>query len=269
MLQKYKKYDYFVIIFRKKHYLCGVFTNQFINMDFKQMILEALTAKFQGVNANVLNRIAARLAKTVTKAEEVTTAVAGVTREMIEVIESYGDSRATEAAQTAVANYETQHNLKDGKPVTEQGGGQAGGAAATTSSPPAGGAEQVPAWAQALIDSNKNLTERLDRMDGDRTTATRKQQLTPIFAKLPEKLRKGYERIDVSSLSDEQFNSLVGELTTEVDGIVGDLNAKGAVFGRPAAQHGGNQSQDGRLTEQQEKAIAHRDGVPAKEGQPF
>lgn len=44
----------------------------------KQKILEALKAKFPGVNANVLNRIADKLAKTVTTDEQVTTAIAGV-----------------------------------------------------------------------------------------------------------------------------------------------------------------------------------------------
>ena len=66
----------------------------------KQKLFDALKAKFPGVNANVLNRIAEKLAKTVTTDEQVTTAVAGVTQEFIEIIESYGDSRATEAQQT-------------------------------------------------------------------------------------------------------------------------------------------------------------------------
>ena len=69
-------------------------------------------------------------------------------------------------------------------------------------------------------------------MDGDRTTATRKQQLSTIIEKLPENLRKAYERTPVDGLTDEQFNTLVGEITTEVDGIVNDTRAKGAVFGQ-------------------------------------
>ena len=46
----------------------------------KQKLFDALKAKFPGVNANVLNRIAEKLAKTVTTDEQVTTAVAGVYR---------------------------------------------------------------------------------------------------------------------------------------------------------------------------------------------
>lgn len=235
----------------------------------KQKILEALKAKFPGVNANVLNRIADKLAKTVTTDEQITTAIAGVTKEFIEIIESYGDSRATEAQQTAVQTYETKYGLKDGQKIDNGGGSQGGqqGGMQTVQIQSAGG-EQVPAWAQALIESNKTITERLNKMDGDRTTATRKQQLSTIIEKLPENLRKAYERTPVDDLTDEQFNTLVGEITTEVDGIVNDTRAKGAVFGRPAAQNGGSSSQGNELTKEQLEAISHRDNKPA-DGQPF
>ena len=230
----------------------------------KQKLFDALKAKFPGVNANVLNRIAEKLAKTVTTDEQVTTAVAGVTQEFIEIIESYGDSRATEAQQTAVHTYETKYGLKDGQKIDGGTGEQNGGT--TKTNPPAGG-EQIPAWAQALIDSNKTITDRLNKMDGDRTTATRKQQLTTIIEKLPENLRKGYERISVDNLSDEQFNTLVGEINTEVEGIVNDTRAKGAVFGKPSAQSGAG-NQGGELTKEQQDAIAHRENKPSG-GQPF
>ncbi len=77
----------------------------------KKEILEALKAKFPGVSDNVLDRIANKLAKTVTTAEQVKTAVEGVTIQ--QVIESYGDSRATEASNTArenaVLDYESRY----------------------------------------------------------------------------------------------------------------------------------------------------------------
>lgn len=236
----------------------------------KQKLFDALKAKFQGVNANVLNRIAEKLAKTVTTDEQVTTAVAGVTQEFIEIIESYGDSRATEAQQTAVHTYETKYGLKDGQKIDETGGAAGGqaGSGTTVQQQQAGGAqEQAPAWAQALIDSNKKLNDRLDKMDGERTTATRKQQLSTIIEKLPENLRKAYERTPVNDLTDEQFNALVGEITTEVNGIVSEVQAKGAVFGKPTIT-GGTGNQGGELTKEQQEAIAHRESKP-KDGQPF
>lgn len=70
----------------------------------KDRILAALKAKFSGVSADILDRIAAMLAKTVTTEEQVATAVEGVTEELINVIEGYGDSRATGAQKTAATS---------------------------------------------------------------------------------------------------------------------------------------------------------------------
>ena len=235
----------------------------------KEKILAALKAKFTGVNANILGRIADMLAKTVTAEDQVSTAVEGVTQDFIDVIEGYGDQRATDAQKTAVANYERRHNLKDGEKI-DNGGGDQQNASQTqqTTTPPAGGAETVPAWAQALIDSNKQLTERLNKMDGERTTATRKQQLADVVAKLPENLRKPYERISVDALTDEEFTTLVGEVTTEVEGLLSDITTKGAVFGRPAAHNGGGNNGN-ELTQAQKDAIAARGGQASEDGQPF
>lgn len=232
----------------------------------KKQILEALKAKFQGVSEAILNRIADKLAKTVTTAEQVATAVEGVTIQ--QVIESYGDSRATEAQQTAVHNYETKYGLKDGVKVDDGGGSQGGqqGGVQTVQTQQQGG-DAIPTWAQTLIDCNKALTERLNKMDVDRTTATRKQQLQTVIEKLPEKLRKAYERTPVDGLTEEQFNTLFSEISSEVEGIVNETHVKGAVFGRPAAQNG-RTNQGNELTKEQVEAISHRDNKPA-DGQPF
>lgn len=231
-----------------------------------QLILNALKAKFQGVSDAVLSRIANKLAKTVTSQEQVATSVEGVTLQ--QVIDSYADHRATEAQQTAVQNYESKYGLKDGEKVTpvtvQQQGGQPTGGQSTQ---PTAGATETPEWAKQLIEQNKALTDRIAKMEGQRTTDSRKQQLSTIIAKLPEQLRKPYERITLDSLSDEQFNTLVTEVTTEVEGIANDINSKGAVFGRPTANSGGNQGNE--LTKEQQDAIAHRDGSVKGEGQPF
>lgn len=232
-------------------------------------ILDALKAKFEGVSDAVLSRIATKLAKTATTTEQITTAVEGVTIQQI--IDSYADSRATEATQTAVQNYETKHGLKDGVKVGTAGGGTPVTQTQNAVQPQInlqGGAETVPTWAQALINSNKQLTERLSAMETERTTTTRKTQLSSVIAKLPENLRKPYERTALDSLTDQQFSTLLSEITTEVDGIASSLQSKGAVFGRPAATNGtGNGTE---LSEEQQKLIAHRESKPAdKDGQPF
>ena len=231
----------------------------------KQQILTALKAKFVGVSDAILDRVATKLAQTVTTAEQVQTAVDGVTFQ--QVLESYGDSRATQATQTAVHNYETKYGLKDGVKVTPPEQQPPVPPVTPPVTPPAGGAEAVPAWAQALIESNNSLKNELAQMKTDRTTETRKQQISTLIEKLPENLRKAYSRTPVDGLTDEQFTTLVGEITTEVGDIQSSIQQKGAVFGKPAAQNGGNQGAE--LTKEQLAAITQRDGSAQGQGQPF
>ena len=232
----------------------------------KQQILTALKAKFVGVSDAILDRVATKLAQTVTAAEQVQTAVDGVTFQ--QVLESYGDSRATQATQTAVHNYETKYGLKDGVKVTPPETQPPVVPPVTPPvTPPAGGAETVPAWAQALIDSNNSLKNELAQMKTARTTETRKHQISTLIAKLPENLRKAYSRTPVDGLTDEQFTTLVGEITTEVGDIQSSIQQKGAVFGKPAAQNGGNQGAE--LTKEQVAAISQREGAAQGQGQPF
>ena len=217
----------------------------------KKELLAALKAKFEGVNESILSRIADKLAKTTTKEEDVATAVSGVTIQQI--IEGYGDSRATEAQQSAVRNYEEKYGLKDGEKLQEP--------------KPKPQEETMPEWARQLVAENKTLSERLGRMDGERITAERKQKLSAVFKKLPENLRKPYERMSVDKLSDEEFTTLVGEITTEVEEIASSVKSKGAVFGRPAAHQGTDNSQE--LSKEEQEAIASRN-VALKDGeQPF
>lgn len=233
-------------------------------MDFRTQIFEALKAKFSGGNAAVLNRIADKLAKTVTSAEQVKTAVEGITQDFVEMMESYGDARATEAAQTSVSNYETKHGIKDGKPVGNKHTPNPSTTVTATqnANPSAGGAPEQSSTDKLLaqlLEQNKQLNERLDRMDTERTTNSRRQQLSEIVSKLPEKLRKPYERMAIDTLTDEQFNTLVGEVATEVNDLASDINSKGAVFNTPAANNTGSNAK--QATDAEVEAVVGMLGV--------
>lgn len=133
--------------------------------------------------------------------------------------------------QTAVSNYEKKHGLKDGKQVK-------GGASAEHNDEPdnqhGNGDNDTPAWAKAIIDGQKSLSDRLAAIEGDKVTASRKQKFDAIIGKLPEDLRKPYARTDIKSISDEEFDTLLSEVGTEVEELAKTANARGAVFGRPA-----------------------------------
>lgn len=229
----------------------------------RKEILEALTTKFPGVSATILGRIADNLAKTVTTAEQVKTAVDGVTFQ--QVLESYGDSRATEATKSAVSNYEKKHGLKDGKKVD-------GGAPEPEPNPnpeptTKGGDDLAKTIAAAVAAAVKPLHDEIANFKQGRVTETRKQQFSAVISKLPENFRKGYSRISVDTLTDDEFKTLLDEATAEVEAIVSETSARGAVLGRPLGNGNGGgktpaaNSQSGTVqeaTEAEAAAVADR-----------
>lgn len=165
------------------------------------------------------------MAKTATTAEEVQAAVDGVSLQ--QVIDSYADSRATEATQTAVHNYEQKYGLKNGTKVETLPDED-------DITKNKNGGPEIPDWAQALIDSNKSLQEKLDRFESERTTTTRRERLSSVIDKLPPTLKKAYERTPLDNMSDDDFSSLLTEVTSEVETMTRDAQQMGAVFGRPS-----------------------------------
>ena len=75
-------------------------------------------------------------------------------------------------------------------------------------------------------------------MQGEKLTANRREQLSKIISSLPASIRKAYERTPVDTLTDEEFETLKGEITTEAAEIAKETTAKGVVFGRPTVQGG-------------------------------
>ena len=215
----------------------------------KQKILDALTTKFEGVDAKILDRIAAKLAKTVKTEDEVETAVDGVTFQ--DILTSYGDARATEASKTAVSSYEKKHGLKDGKKVAkdddepdddddDEPGDDDGDDDSDESGKKSRKAkksqkkddDKVPAWAKALIEGNKALKERLDAMDKGKVTASRREKLNKAIERLTEKQRKPYGRVSLDGMSDEEFDTFLEEVTEEAEELAAENDARDT-FGAP------------------------------------
>lgn len=203
-----------------------------------ELILKALETKFPGVDAKILSRIADKLAKTVSKQEEVATAVEGVTFQ--QVLENYGDSRATEAQKTAVTNYEKKHGLKDGKKVEEEK------LKSQENTEEGKQGEEMPAWAKALVASNEALTKELSEIKTEKLANSRKTSLGAILKDAPEKIRQRYEK-DFARMTfkdDEDFNSWIGEITPDVEAITNEYQAKGGVVGRPKGGAAGGKGEE-------------------------
>ena len=161
-------------------------------MTILEQILAGLQQKFTGVDTAILTRIVTKKAEGVTDETKVNSIVEGIS--FSDVLNSYGDFRAGEASRTAVTNYEKRHGLKDGKPVENT--------TTTTTTKTEENKDDVPAWAQALIDSNKSLLTEVSTLKQEKAQATRQEQ---ILAKakeygIPETFAKRYAIPDDADL---------------------------------------------------------------------
>ena len=176
-------------------------------MNIYEQILAGLKTKFQGVEDATLQRIASKKAEGVTDESKVNSIVEGISFQ--DVLTSYGDYRADGAQKTAVANYEKKHNIKDGKPIEEPKPQDP----QPTPTPQSNPTEQVPAWAQSLIDSNKTLSEKLAAMDAKTKADERNQQIAAVAKSfgIPEYVYKG-KQIDDNVDLNQYFTDVKQEM---------------------------------------------------------
>lgn len=173
----------------------------------KQKLFEALKTKFVGVDAQILDRIATKKAEGQTDENQITSIVDGISFQ--DVIQSYGDFRAGDASKTAVTNYEKKHNLKEGKTIETP---QPNPTPTPQPEPPK--PDDTPAWAKALIDQHKSLTEKIASIENK---STLEQRTAAIQAKakeygIPESQAKRYSIPEDADL-DEYFKDAKQELS--------------------------------------------------------
>lgn len=192
----------------------------------KKKIVDALKVKFPGVSEAVLSKIADGLTGTVLKDEDVSPAVEKVTFQVVL------DTCVADEKQTAVAEYEGKHGLKDGKKI------EATQIVEPAKVEPAGDlASQITAAVAAAV---KPLQDKITSMESGKTTDTRKQQLTTALEKAPAHFKERYEK-DFDRLTfkdDADFANWAAGVKADADKQAEDDATKGAVFGRPVGGSG-------------------------------
>lgn len=176
-----------------------------------KIILEALTTKFEGVNAEILTRVADKLATKATTEEEAKTLAEGVSFQ--DLLDRYGDYRAQQASSKQPKPAPTP---QEPKPNNEP-------------------SDVLPEWA-------KELKAELESYKAQEANAKRLGKLKDILKELPESLRGRYER-DFSRLTfkdDEDFTKWMEELTPDVSSILEDYKKMGGSVTNPKGG-GGNQ----------------------------
>lgn len=171
----------------------------------KQKLFEALKTKFVGVDAQILDRIATKKAEGQTDENQIPTIIEGISFQ--DVLTSYGDFRAGDASKTAVTNYEKKHNLKDGKTIEQP-------EPTPSPNPEPPKPDDTPAWAKALIEQNKTLTEKIASIENK---SSLEQRTAVIGAKakeygIPESLVKRMNVPEDADL-DEYFKDAKQDLS--------------------------------------------------------
>jgi len=183
-----------------------------------KIILEALTAKFEGVNAEILTRVADKLATKATTEEEAKALAEGVSFQ--DLLDRYADYRVQQASS------------KQPKPAPQE---PKPAPAPQEPKPNNEPSDVLPEWA-------KELKAELESYKAQEANAKRLGKLKEILKELPESLRGRYER-DFSRLTfkdDEDFTQWVEELTPDVSSILEDYKKMGGSVTNPKGG-GGNQ----------------------------
>lgn len=186
----------------------------------KVKILAQLKAKHAGVQNTILERISEELAKSVTKEDEIETAidnVAGLVEVFSTTLQAEGDKRATEATKTAVTNYEKKYNLKDGKVLqTQTGGGEDGSDGKQAEQGNIG--ELIR---NAISEAVKPLHEELSSLKADKSQKARLEMLTKEIDGLSEiqrtKIVKDFNRMAFAD--DTAFTEYLTETKTDIEAM--------------------------------------------------
>ena len=203
-----------------------------------KIILEALTAKFEGVNAEILTRVAEKLATKATTEEEAKALAEGVSFQ--DLLDRYADYRVQQASS------------KQQKPAPQE---PKPAPAPQEPKQPNEPSDVLPEWA-------KELKAELESYKAQEANAKRLGKLKDILKELPESLRGRYER-DFSRLTfkdDEDFTKWVEELTPDVSSILEDYKKMGGSVTNPK---GGGGNQEPTISAELQKKI---DEAKAQQG---
>lgn len=215
----------------------------------KKFILDLLKTKFEGVSEDVLEGMAAKLAKTATTEEQATTSVEGVTIQ--KVIESYTDRRVTQSVATAVENYK-KNNPQPEPPKPNDTGDN--------------GNTQQDETLKALLEKFAKLEGQMVKMNAEKVESGRRQQLNTLIEKLPKSMQSVYGHINLKEMDEEKFEAFKDSVKTDVETTLSELKANGATIQSPYQNTGhGNEE----LTEAQIALITRRSGSTEDGKQPF
>jgi hypothetical protein len=177
----------------------------------KEKILALLLAKFAGVRKDGLAQLATAIAIQAADETEATALIEKFTAEKVnDFVKDWRkdvDKEVSESKKTIEDNLKKKYDFVEKKEIKDE--------------PENKGGDEPPAWAKALIEQNKSLSEKLSSFEGKKVTETRLQELQSKLSDLPETFKsqkmKDFSRMSFDS--DESFNEYLTEVETDITGL--------------------------------------------------
>lgn len=183
----------------------------------KEKILALLQAKFAGVRKDGLAQLALSLSLQVADETEATALVEKIALEKVN--DFVKDWRKDVDKEVSGAKKTIEDNLKEKYDLVEK--------KADEVKPIEKKDDEVPAWAKALVDQNKLLSDKLSAFEGSKTNETRLQQLQSKFSVFPEgnKIAEQFKNNKLKDFqfmnfeNDEKFVEYLAGLETDITGL--------------------------------------------------
>lgn len=214
----------------------------------KKKLIEAIKAKFVGIDENTAKRLAERaIAKSengISTDDEVTVAVEAIS--LSDVLKSVNDF----SADDAIKKYEEKYGLEKGekknpveqkpnktetieqKPVEQK---------PVEQKPEDAFKELLAEFKKSMADEFKTVKEELNAMKSGKISENRRAKLDAALKELKDFQKKPYGRIDLSKMSDDEFDSFMTEVKEEVGDMIAENRASESkvtpLFGGGARQN--------------------------------
>ena len=186
----------------------------------KDKIFSAAKTRFAalGLDDDILRPFCEHLANSVKEESEIEGALAGA-EPLLKSWQKAADKIRENAAKTKNKKPAENNNEPKEPPTTEP---------KTTEN-----TEEIPAWAQSLINEIKTLKT-------EKVTNQRKEVFDKLIEGLPESLRQSYSFINYSDMSDDDFTKLTNSVKENVEKVTSEIGIKGGIFKTPMENNKGN-----------------------------
>lgn len=193
-----------------------------------EKILAALKTKYSniGFGDKAIQGVAAFLATTVTEEDKIDDAVSGM-EPLLKSFQGDVDKRVTDAVAKAKKEFSKEPEKEPEKEKKEE------------PKKVESKSDDMPEWAKSLIESNKSLTEKLSKFEGENTAKTRQQLLNEKLDGVSDIFKnatiRGFDKMQFKD--DDEFTSYLAEVATDAENVKKEMSEMGiSVIGASASK---------------------------------